>query len=276
MFVLGGVGDAALAVSPAGHPARFATGGQRRPLADRPAPAYDVRPLGNRRASYLGWRRAGAAGHEPGRPEFADQVGKTPNISPSSRASTTSSPPPRSAGVHQYGRAADGALGAVQGELADIAAGGTTRTSTSSPTRCAGLNLPVAHHLRARDERPLVLLGRQARPHRADYVAAWRHIHDVFDPADADERDLDLDPNVVNPVPSVKLAPLYPGDAYVDWVGIDGYYTHRGAQTSRACSAHDHPDPHLHPATAPDRGDRGRAGRGTVGLDHGPDRRDGR
>ena len=42
---------------------------------------------------------------------------------------------------------------------------------------------------------------------------------------------------MVNPVPSVKLAPLYPGDAYVDWVGIDGYFTRRGEQTFDALFA---------------------------------------
>ena len=30
-------------------------------------------------------------------------------------------------------------------------------------------------------------------------------------------------PNIIRPAPSVKLAPLYPGDAYVDWVGLVGY-----------------------------------------------------
>jgi beta-mannanase len=38
---------------------------------------------------------------------------------------------------------------------------------------------------------------------------------------------------VVNPVPRVKLAGLYPGDGYVDWVGLDGYFTHKGEQTFR-------------------------------------------
>ena len=31
-------------------------------------------------------------------------------------------------------------------------------------------------------------------------------------------------PNVITAHPSVRLAPLYPGDDYVDWVGMVGYY----------------------------------------------------
>jgi Glycosyl hydrolase family 26 len=57
----------------------------------------------------------------------------------------------------------------------------------------------------------------------ADYVAAWRHIHDIFTQAGAT--------NVtwvwcVNVDPAGRFTPfgqLYPGDAYVDWTALDGY-----------------------------------------------------
>ena len=32
-------------------------------------------------------------------------------------------------------------------------------------------------------------------------------------------------------MPQVQLKPYYPGDAYVDWVGITGYFSTTGAQT---------------------------------------------
>jgi hypothetical protein len=38
-------------------------------------------------------------------------------------------------------------------------------------------------------------------------------------------------PNVINPVRAVQLKPYYPGDAYVDWAGMIGYYTLGGAHT---------------------------------------------
>ena len=54
------------------------------------------------------------------------------------------------------------------------------------------------------------------------YVAAWRHVHDVFAQAGVTNVKWIWTPNVLmDGRPS--LASLYPGDAYVDWVGFDGY-----------------------------------------------------
>jgi Glycosyl hydrolase family 26 len=54
----------------------------------------------------------------------------------------------------------------------------------------------------------------------ADYVAAWRHVHDRFADAGASNVRWVWCPNVVTATP---MADLYPGDAYVDWVALDGY-----------------------------------------------------
>jgi len=59
----------------------------------------------------------------------------------------------------------------------------------------------------------------------AQFVAAWRHIHDVFIDAGAGTVIWAWSPNVINPVKNVALKPYYPGDAYVDWVGMVGYFT---------------------------------------------------
>jgi hypothetical protein len=55
-----------------------------------------------------------------------------------------------------------------------------------------------------------------------DYVAAWRHVHDLFRQAGASNVAWVWSPTVLYRG-SGRLAPLYPGDAYVDWIGIDGY-----------------------------------------------------
>lgn len=57
------------------------------------------------------------------------------------------------------------------------------------------------------------------------FVAAWRHIHDVFAAAGADNALWVWSPNVVNPVPNVDLAAYWPGAAYVEVVGMVGYFT---------------------------------------------------
>lgn len=56
----------------------------------------------------------------------------------------------------------------------------------------------------------------------ADYIAAWRHVHDRFTAAGADNVRWVWCPNVADG-PYVPMSDPYPGDNYVDWVGMDGY-----------------------------------------------------
>jgi hypothetical protein len=60
--------------------------------------------------------------------------------------------------------------------------------------------------------------------HKGEYVQAWRHVHDRFTAIGATNAIWIWSPNVITARPSVKLAPLYPGDDYVDWMGMVGYY----------------------------------------------------
>ncbi len=55
-----------------------------------------------------------------------------------------------------------------------------------------------------------------------DYVAAWRHVHDIFTAVGATNVTWVWSPNTIYPG-SIPLSEVYPGDAYVDWVAIDGY-----------------------------------------------------
>jgi len=56
-----------------------------------------------------------------------------------------------------------------------------------------------------------------------EYVAAWRHVHDIFAAAGATNVSWVWCP-FVDPGHSLHdLGSLYPGDAYVDWTGLDGY-----------------------------------------------------
>ncbi|GGM21963.1 glycoside hydrolase family 26 protein [Dactylosporangium sucinum] len=65
---------------------------------------------------------------------------------------------------------------------------------------------------------------------RGDYVAAWRHVHDLFDDAGVRNVIWVWSPNVVYEN-STPLSQLYPGDDYVDWVGLSGYYGTAGMET---------------------------------------------
>jgi Glycosyl hydrolase family 26 len=55
------------------------------------------------------------------------------------------------------------------------------------------------------------------------YVAAWRRVHDIFAAVGAENVSWVWCP-FIDPAGSLQdVAPLYPGDAYVDWTGLDGY-----------------------------------------------------
>lgn len=55
-----------------------------------------------------------------------------------------------------------------------------------------------------------------------EYVAAWRHVHDLFTEEGVTNVSWVWAPNVANPN-TTPLPALYPGDRYVDWVGLSGY-----------------------------------------------------
>jgi mannan endo-1,4-beta-mannosidase len=57
-----------------------------------------------------------------------------------------------------------------------------------------------------------------------DFVKAWRHIHDRFDAAGADNVIWTWSINRVDSIRDTLLRPLYPGPEYVDWVGVSAYY----------------------------------------------------
>jgi beta-mannanase len=56
-----------------------------------------------------------------------------------------------------------------------------------------------------------------------DYVRAWRHVHDLFTEAGAGNVSWMWSPNVTYPG-AEPLSRYYPGDSYVDWIGLSGYY----------------------------------------------------
>lgn len=57
----------------------------------------------------------------------------------------------------------------------------------------------------------------------ADYVAAYQHIHEVLRNKGVRNVYWMWSPNLIDATPSISLASLYPGDSYVDVVGLSGY-----------------------------------------------------
>jgi mannan endo-1,4-beta-mannosidase len=65
----------------------------------------------------------------------------------------------------------------------------------------------------------------------AQFVAAWRLIYRLFAAAHATNVIWVWDPNVISAEPQLPLSAYYPGDAYVDWAGITGYFSTTGPDT---------------------------------------------
>ena len=55
-----------------------------------------------------------------------------------------------------------------------------------------------------------------------EYVLAYRHIHNIFRAVGATNVIWIWSPNVLYPG-GVNLSSVYPGNAYVSWIGVDGY-----------------------------------------------------
>ncbi len=59
--------------------------------------------------------------------------------------------------------------------------------------------------------------------HPGDYVKAWRHVHDIFTQVGATNVTWVWCINVTGNPQLTPADELYPGDAYVDWVAMDGF-----------------------------------------------------
>jgi beta-mannanase len=107
--------------------------------------------------------------------------------------------------------------------LAKIAAGAYDAQIRRFASAVKNLGYPVflrpAHEMNG-DTYPWIVgtFGQTA----ADYVNAWRHLHDVFASAGATNVIWVWSPDVYTE-DNTSFSALYPGDAYVDWVGLDGY-----------------------------------------------------
>ena len=54
------------------------------------------------------------------------------------------------------------------------------------------------------------------------YVLAWKHVHDIFTSVGATNVTWVWCINVEGSG-ETSMSELYPGDSYVDWIGMDGY-----------------------------------------------------
>ncbi len=238
--VTGLLATAALAVSltaclPSPAPGAGSAGqsgsGSSAPAGKPVLPPYDItRLVTPPSGKYFGVEVSGNSASLEPVAAFAASVGKRPNIIGQYLGWNVPFDP--HAVLHHWSY---GALTYLSWEpfnisLRAIAAGRSDAYITAFARAVRTLNLPVAISFGHEMNGNWYPWGtEQTTP--AEFVAAWRHIHSVFTRAGAANVIWVWNPNNIFPVPQVKLKPYYPGDAYVDWAGITGYFATDGPQT---------------------------------------------
>ncbi|MCT9933786.1 glycosyl hydrolase [Planotetraspora sp. A-T 1434] len=194
---------------------------------------YDVRPLIKPSRKYLGVAIDGAPKSMAPIEAFAANVGKRPNLIEFYAAWGDQYETTRVRNAWDSGALPLIAWEPFKPSLAAIARGDSDAYIRKFADDVRNLNLPVGisfgHEMNTfwypwgtSDNEP------------TDFVGAWRRVHDLFAESGATNVIWVWSPNVINPVPTVALRPYYPGDSYIDWVGVIGYYTRTGAHTFAA------------------------------------------
>ncbi|MEV7983207.1 glycosyl hydrolase [Streptomyces sp. NPDC086519] len=107
--------------------------------------------------------------------------------------------------------------------LADIAAGRDDAYVRHLANQIAAYDGPLALSFAGEMNGPWNSWGPEhAKP--AAFVAAWKRVHDIFTAQGVTNVIWVWTPHVVDSGTTAKLRPYYPGDSYVDWVGLIGYY----------------------------------------------------
>jgi predicted small secreted protein len=205
-------------------------GANTQPSASAAPVPFDVRPLLKPQHKYLGAAFSDVPGSTASVDAFGRRVGKRPNLVEFYSQWGGGYDASGVRRLWQSGSLPMMAWEPFHTSLASIASGSSDAYLRKFATSVRTVNLPVVISFGHEMNTYWYPWGTHGnRP--ADFVSAWRHIHDIFTQVGATSVIWAWSPNVINPVRGTRLKPLYPGDAYVDWIGMIGYYTLGGAHT---------------------------------------------
>lgn len=108
--------------------------------------------------------------------------------------------------------------------LADITAGHNDKYLRSYAQAVRAFGHPVIISFAHEPDGPWWAWG-DAHATDAAYVSAWRHVVGVFRTEGAANVTW-LWTVAVTSMPAAQLKALYPGDGYVTWIGVNGYFAH--------------------------------------------------
>jgi mannan endo-1,4-beta-mannosidase len=206
------------------------TGGSDPAATATASPPYNVsglvHPAGGK---FFGVEAEGAPALGPVT-SFASSVGRRPDLIGQYVAWNSPFPDGAVSAAWSYGALYYLAWEPYDTSIQAIADGQSDAYITQFATAVRALNLPVAISFGHEMNGNWYPWGTsQTTP--AEFVSAWRHIHNLFLQAGASNVIWVWNPNIVNPVPDISLRPYWPGKAYVDWVGITGYFPTSGPET---------------------------------------------
>ncbi|OAH16298.1 glycoside hydrolase family 26 protein [Streptomyces jeddahensis] len=214
---------------PAASAAHQPSGSEASKHAEEALP-YDVKPLLHPAKDYFGVAVDGAPTSMKPVERFAKTVGKKPNVVGSYSSWGDAFNTEGARNVFDYGGLPYVSWEPFKPGLEKIADGSQDAYIKKFAASVREVDVPVAISFGHEMNGQWYPWGTKKETPEA-FVKAWRHIHDVFQDAGALNVIWVWSPNIINPVPAVKLKPYWPGDAYVDWVGIVGYWTLTGAKT---------------------------------------------
>jgi mannan endo-1,4-beta-mannosidase len=224
--------NTAATVAPEPAPGSASGSAEPSPSASSAPAVFDVRPLMRPARKYLGVAMLDVPQNVAHLQAFTAAVGTAPNVITIYESFDDQFAAAQVRAIYQRGALAIIRWEPTTKRLADIAAGAHDKYILDFAAAVRRLNLPialtVAHEMNG-DWYPWGT--RNNTP--AEFVGAWRRVHQLFAQTGATNVIWAWTPNAIQAAPRVRLAPYYPGDQYVDWVGIDAYYTQAGIRTFR-------------------------------------------
>jgi mannan endo-1,4-beta-mannosidase len=220
-------GDAPIGAG--GQGAQPAVGGAATSSASTiPVQPYNIVPLLDPSGKFFGATFDGVPASLAPVQAYTAQVGRKPNLLEFYLAWGDALQANQTQAIWNNGQVPYLAWEPYKATMAQIASGSQDAYIRATADTIRDLNLPIAisfgHEMNG-DWYPWGT--KNTTP--AQFVAAWQHIHDVFQDQGVSNVIWVWSPNIINAVPSVQLKAYYPGDGYVDWIGVVGYYALTGA-----------------------------------------------
>ncbi|MFR9799481.1 glycoside hydrolase family 26 protein [Streptomyces sp. MS06] len=154
---------------------------------------------------------------------FTDQAGRAPDIREYYASWGADFDPEGNAFLWKHGQLPMLALVPGDTPLSAVAEGAEDTYIRALARQVAAYQGPLALSFAGEMNSPWHAWGPgHAKP--ADFVGAWRHLHDVFRELGVTNVIWVWNPHVIDTASTAALRPYFPGKGYVDWVGLVGYY----------------------------------------------------